>query len=144
AAQGDPGISEDGNADDWRRGGDGRPRRHAGEDRGLLRGGSGHGGGGPADAARAGDDRGPRRHRRGHRDRDVSADIRSDLEADIGMLSTELRRRVGWLIVVRAVLSTVLLGSATFMQVRAPGSDAFDPFFLLIGLIFALTIPDAR
>src|SRR5262245_15944647 len=56
------------------------------------------------------------------------------------MQSTDLRRRVGWLIVVRAILSTVLLGSATFMQVRAPGSDAFDPFFFLIGLIYALTI----
>jgi two-component system sensor histidine kinase PilS (NtrC family) len=56
------------------------------------------------------------------------------------MFHTELRRRVAWLIAVRAILSTVLLGSATFMQIRAPGSDEFDPFFFLIGLIFALTI----
>ena len=56
------------------------------------------------------------------------------------MFHTELRRRVAWLIAVRAILSTVLLGSATYMQIRAPGSDEFDPFFFLIGLIFALTI----
>ncbi len=56
------------------------------------------------------------------------------------MLDTELRIRVAWLIVVRAIISTVLLGSATFMEVTAPGSFAVDPFFFLIGLIYALTI----
>jgi two-component system, NtrC family, sensor histidine kinase PilS len=55
------------------------------------------------------------------------------------MASTELRRRVAWLIAVRVILSSVLLGSATFMQVKAPASAAFDPFFFLIGLIFSLT-----
>ena len=56
------------------------------------------------------------------------------------MLDTELRRKVALLIVVRAIISTVLLGSATFMQVAAPGSFAVDPLFFLIGLIYALTI----
>ena len=56
------------------------------------------------------------------------------------MLDTDLRRKVAWLIVIRAIISTVLLGSATFMQVTAPGSFAVDPFFFLIGLIYALTI----
>jgi two-component system, NtrC family, sensor histidine kinase PilS len=56
------------------------------------------------------------------------------------MLDTDLRRKVALLIVVRAIISTVLLGSATFMQVTAPGSFAVDPFFFLIGLIYALTI----
>ena len=56
------------------------------------------------------------------------------------MFDTELRRKVAWLIVVRAIISLMLLGSATFAQVTAPGSFAVDPFFFLIGLTFALTI----
>jgi two-component system, NtrC family, sensor histidine kinase PilS len=55
-------------------------------------------------------------------------------------MDTELRRRVAWLIIVRAVISTILLGSATFARVTAPGSFAVDPFFFLIGLTYALTI----
>jgi two-component system sensor histidine kinase PilS (NtrC family) len=56
------------------------------------------------------------------------------------MFDTELRRKVAWLIFVRAVISTILLGSATFAQITAPGSFAVDPFFFLIGLTYALTI----
>ena len=56
------------------------------------------------------------------------------------MLDTDLRRRVAWLIVIRAIISTVLLGTATFARVTTPGSFAVDPFFFLIGLIYALTI----
>ena len=56
------------------------------------------------------------------------------------MLDTELRRKVAWLIAIRAIISTILLGSATFTQLTAPGSFAIDPFFFLIGLTFALTI----
>jgi two-component system sensor histidine kinase PilS (NtrC family) len=55
------------------------------------------------------------------------------------MHETGLRRKVAWLIAIRAIISVILLGSATFMQVTAPGSFAVDPFFSLIGLIFALT-----
>ena len=51
-----------------------------------------------------------------------------------------LRRKVGWVIATRAIISAILLGSATFMQLRAPGSFAADPSFYLIGLTFALTI----
>ena len=53
---------------------------------------------------------------------------------------TNLRKKVAWLIVVRAVLSTVFLGSATLMQVTVPGWFAVDPYFALIGLIYALTL----
>ncbi len=53
---------------------------------------------------------------------------------------TELQRRVAWLIVIRAIISTLLLGTATFAQITAPGSFAVDPLFFLIGLTFALTI----
>ena len=56
------------------------------------------------------------------------------------MNNTGLRRTVAWLIAIRAVIGTILLGSATFMQVTAPGSFPVDPFFFLIGLTYALTI----
>src|ERR1700712_5218331 len=51
-----------------------------------------------------------------------------------------LRRNVAWLIAIRVVISTILLGSATFMRVTEAGSFAVDPFFFLIGLTYALTI----
>ena len=51
-----------------------------------------------------------------------------------------MRRTVARLIVARAGVSTVLLGTAVYAQVAAPGSFPVDPFFLLIGLTFALTI----
>jgi two-component system sensor histidine kinase PilS (NtrC family) len=47
---------------------------------------------------------------------------------------------VARLIVIRAVFSTILLGSATFARVTDRGSFAVDPFFFLIGLTYALTI----
>ncbi len=56
------------------------------------------------------------------------------------MLYTELRRKVGWLIAIRAIISTVLLGSAVFAEIRSPGLFRVDPFFFLIGLTYALTI----
>src|SRR2546429_8896235 len=56
------------------------------------------------------------------------------------MLETELRRTVAWLIAIRAVIGTILLGSATFAQITSPGSFPVDPFFFLIGLTYALTI----
>jgi two-component system, NtrC family, sensor histidine kinase PilS len=51
-----------------------------------------------------------------------------------------LRRKLAWLIAIRAVVSTILLGSATLAQFTAPGSFPIDPFFFLIGLTYALTI----
>src|SRR3984893_16745799 len=56
------------------------------------------------------------------------------------MFDTELRRKLAWLIAIRAIISTVLLGSATLALVTAPGSFPIDPFFSLIGLTYALTI----
>jgi two-component system sensor histidine kinase PilS (NtrC family) len=56
------------------------------------------------------------------------------------MLYTELRRKVGWLIAIRAIVSTLLLGSAFFAEIRSPGLFHVDPFFFLIGLTYALTI----
>ncbi len=56
------------------------------------------------------------------------------------MRDTGLRRRLAWLIAIRAVVGTILLGSATLLQITAPGSFAIDPAFFLIGLTYAMTI----
>jgi two-component system, NtrC family, sensor histidine kinase PilS len=56
------------------------------------------------------------------------------------MFDTELRRKLAWLIAIRAIISTLLLGSATLALVTAPGSFPIDPYFSLIGVIYALTI----
>jgi two-component system sensor histidine kinase PilS (NtrC family) len=55
-------------------------------------------------------------------------------------MGTDLRRKVAWLIAVRAVISTVLLGSATVARITASSTFAVDPFFFLIGVTYALTI----
>jgi two-component system sensor histidine kinase PilS (NtrC family) len=52
----------------------------------------------------------------------------------------ELRRKLGWLIAIRAVISTLLLGGATFVQITSPGSFPVHPFFVLIALTYALTV----
>jgi two-component system sensor histidine kinase PilS (NtrC family) len=54
--------------------------------------------------------------------------------------ATALRKKVAWLIAIRAVAGTMLLGSATVAELRAPGLFRVDPFFFLIGLTYALTI----
>src|SRR5258705_8313297 len=41
---------------------------------------------------------------------------------------------------MRALISTLLLGGATVVQAKAPGSFPVDPFFFLIALTYALTI----
>ena len=51
-----------------------------------------------------------------------------------------VRRTVARLIFIRAGLSTILLGSAVYAQIAAPGSLPVNPLFLLIGLTFGLTI----
>jgi len=56
------------------------------------------------------------------------------------MADSDLRRKLGRLILIRALISTVLLGTATFVQITAPGSFPVDPIFFLFALIFALTI----
>src|SRR5438067_11730572 len=56
------------------------------------------------------------------------------------MAATELRRKVRWLIAIRALISTILLGSAIVAQIAAPGSPPINPLFFLIGLTFTLTI----
>ncbi len=55
-------------------------------------------------------------------------------------MQTTLRRTLARLIFIRAGFGTILLGSAVYAQIAAPGSLPVDPFFLLIGITFALTI----
>src|SRR5215510_7101342 len=52
----------------------------------------------------------------------------------------DLRSRLSTLIAVRVVVSTLLLGSAILIQFNRPGSFPSDPFFLLIGLTYALSV----
>ena len=56
------------------------------------------------------------------------------------MSDTDLRRKLARLIAARAVVGTILLGLATFVQLTSPGVFPVDPFFFLIGLTYALTI----
>ncbi len=51
-----------------------------------------------------------------------------------------LRSRVSALIAIRLVVGTLLLGSATLIQLSQPGAFPVDPFFLLIGLTYALSV----
>ena len=52
----------------------------------------------------------------------------------------DLRSRLSTLIAVRVVVSTLLLGSAIFVQLSRPGAFPIDPFFFLIGLTYALSV----
>jgi hypothetical protein len=56
------------------------------------------------------------------------------------MIDRSLRRTVAWMIAIRAIIGTLLLGSALVLQLRSPGSFPVDPFFFLIGLIYCLTV----
>jgi two-component system sensor histidine kinase PilS (NtrC family) len=58
-----------------------------------------------------------------------------------GSGNPNLRRRLLWLIGARAVVVTLLLGTAILMEdLSAPGALPIDPFFFLIGLTYALTL----
>jgi two-component system, NtrC family, sensor histidine kinase PilS len=52
----------------------------------------------------------------------------------------DLRSRLSTLIAVRVVVSTLLLGSATLIELSRPGAFPVDPFFFLIGLTYALSV----
>jgi two-component system sensor histidine kinase PilS (NtrC family) len=55
------------------------------------------------------------------------------------MLSTDLQRRLSWVIAVRLVISTTLLGWATLLQIRTPGVET-GAFYLLIALTYGLSV----
>ena len=51
-----------------------------------------------------------------------------------------LRRRLLALIALRLVVSTLLLGSATFVEINQPGAFPVNPFFFLIGATYAVSV----
>jgi two-component system sensor histidine kinase PilS (NtrC family) len=50
-----------------------------------------------------------------------------------------LRAKLLWLIGGRAAVITLLLGSALLIRLKFPGAFPIDPFFLLIGITYAVT-----
>ena len=54
--------------------------------------------------------------------------------------STPLRTRLLWLISLRVLIITLLLGAGVLTQIRTQGSWPLDPFFSLVGLTYALTV----
>jgi two-component system sensor histidine kinase PilS (NtrC family) len=55
-------------------------------------------------------------------------------------MQSDVREQVGWLIAIRAMLGTLLLGGATVAQITAPDSFAVSPFYWLIAATYGLTI----
>ena len=51
---------------------------------------------------------------------------------------SSLRRKLFWLIGLRVVTVTILLGSGVLVQLRTPGLWPVGPFFFLVGLSYAL------
>ncbi len=56
------------------------------------------------------------------------------------MRERDLRRKLFWLIAIRVCISTLLLGSAVFVQLTSPGAFPGEPLFVLIGITYALNI----
>ena len=56
------------------------------------------------------------------------------------MKEATLRQRLLAHVAVRVVVATVLLGSAIVFELRAPGTLPIDPFFVLIGITYAVSI----
>ena len=56
------------------------------------------------------------------------------------MAERDLRRKLFWLIAIRVGISSLLLGSAVFVQLTSPGIFPGEPLFLLIGVTYALNI----
>ena len=50
-----------------------------------------------------------------------------------------LRAKLVWLMTGRAAVITLLLGSALLIRLKFPGAFPVDPFFILIGITYALT-----
>ena len=51
-----------------------------------------------------------------------------------------MRRRLLWLISLRVAIVTVLLGAGVLVQIRARTTWTSEPFFLLLGRVYALTL----
>jgi two-component system, NtrC family, sensor histidine kinase PilS len=59
------------------------------------------------------------------------------------MPPSERRRRLVWLIAIRAIISTLLLGASLIVQLNSPGAVPLRPFYFLISLSYALTVVNA-
>lgn len=55
-------------------------------------------------------------------------------------MQSGLRRKLLFVIAARVVAITIVLGSAILIQIRTPGAFPVDPFFLLIGVTYTLTV----
>jgi len=55
-------------------------------------------------------------------------------------MDSTLRSKLLWLIAARAAAITLVLGSAILIQIKSPGVLPIDPFFVLIGITYALTV----
>ena len=55
-------------------------------------------------------------------------------------MSSNLRRKLLWLMAGRAAVMTLLLGSAVLIEFKSPGALPINPFLLLIGVTYALTV----
>jgi two-component system sensor histidine kinase PilS (NtrC family) len=55
------------------------------------------------------------------------------------MANTDLQRRLSWVIAIRLVISTALLGWAILAQIRTPGVET-GAFYLLIALTYGLSV----
>ena len=56
------------------------------------------------------------------------------------MAERDLRRKLFWLIAIRVGISSLLLGSAVFVELTSPGIFPGEPLFVLIGATYALNI----
>ena len=54
-------------------------------------------------------------------------------------MTSTLRPKLLWLMTARAVVLTLLMGSAILVQIKAPGTWPIDPFFFVIALTYGLT-----
>jgi two-component system sensor histidine kinase PilS (NtrC family) len=60
--------------------------------------------------------------------------------SESGARRVTLRSRVSPFVAGRVIISTVILGSATLVQLAAPGAFPINPFYFLIGLTYGLSV----
>ncbi|HZI80796.1 MAG TPA: ATP-binding protein [Vicinamibacterales bacterium] len=61
-------------------------------------------------------------------------------QSESGARRVTLRSRVSPFVAGRVVISTIILGSATWVQLAAPGAFPLNPFYFLIGLTYGLSV----
>ena len=61
-------------------------------------------------------------------------------ENESGAPTVTLRSRVSPFVAGRVVISTIILGTATLVQLTTPGAFPINPFYFLIGLTYGLSV----